>query len=361
MRKIVAEIHLQAIYQNAKTFSQLTGAKLCAVVKADAYGHGAVETVNALQSIADYFAVSILDEALLIRLATCGKSILIFTPPQTAEEVRQAVYNGFCITVDTLKTAKLVAKTVASLQRPVKVHLKVNTGMNRYGMNAQTLGKTCTYLQAFPLVEVEGIYSHFYGGTLSSLENQHHAFTRLQAICKSYYPSVIRHISASYGALFGKRFAWDMVRIGLGLYGYLPDGARDLPVAIENLNLSPAMQVYAQVSAVRTYQNGGAGYGKPLQPLKNGEKLHVLRAGYADGFLRNDAFGANKFCMDACVVQGNARIGGFVPVMTDADETAKRTGTISYEVLCALNRRTERIYTYDKFTFCRRRTRGYKR
>ena len=295
MRKVLAEISLQAIVGNAKSFKRLTGVPICAVVKADAYGHGAVETVNALQGVVDCFAVSLLDEALAIRTVTCGKEILILTPPSSKEEVRQAVYNGFCITVDTLKTARLALQTATELQSSLTVHLKVNTGMNRYGMNAQTLGKTCALLRACPWIKVEGLYSHFYGATLTRLENQQTRFVALRKVALRYYPILKCHISATYGALFGGRFAWDMVRIGLGLYGYIPQGVQDVsPRVIKDLGLQPAMRVYAEVSATRTYQSGGVGYGEPVKNPKIGEPLHVLRAGYADGFLRGDIQGHIK-------------------------------------------------------------------
>lgn len=362
MRKIISEIYLQNIQNNAKAFARWTGKPVCAVVKADAYGHGAVEVVNALQSTVKMFAVSLLDEALAIRAVTCGKEVLILTPPCSETEVRQAVVNGFCITVDTLKTARLAVRSALFLQKPLKVHLKVNTGMNRYGMNAQTLGKTCAYLRRFPFVEVLGLYSHFYGNTPTGLETQYSAFLRLQTVCKRYYKTVVCHISATYGSAFGKRYAGDMVRIGLGLYGYLPDGTNGISeTTVRALHLQPAMRVYAQVSASRIYQNGGAGYGKPLKKLGKGTDLHVLRFGYADGFLRRDGYGLSALCMDACVREGKARVGTFVLIMDNAQTMAKRTGTVSYEVLCAMNRRAERVYTYGKTAFCRKRRKGRKR
>ena len=234
--------------------------------------------------------------------------------------------------------------------------------MNRYGMNAQTLGKTCALLRACPWIKVEGLYSHFYGNTLTKLENQQNRFASLRKVALRYYPILKCHISATYGALFGGRFAWDMVRIGLGLYGYIPQGVQDVsPRVIKDLGLQPAMRVYAEVSATRTYQSGGVGYGEPVKNPKIGEPLHVLRAGYADGFLRGDIQGFNRYCMDACIVSGKARVGALELVMDDADALAQRTGTISYEVLCAMNRRAERIYAYGNFTVCRKRTREYKR
>ncbi len=362
MRKIIATICLQTIKNNARAFAEWTGKPVCAVVKADAYGHGAIEVVNALQGVADSFAVSLLDEALAIRTVACGKEILILTPPAFQTDVEQAILNGFSITVDTLKTARLAVLVATALAQPLTVHLKVNTGMNRYGMNAQTLGKTCGCLRRCPWIRVRGLYSHFYGTALRELETQYRAFLNLKKVCKRYYPEVRSHISATSGALFGGRFAEDFVRIGIGLYGYLPQGLFGIPQSVATaLHLQPAMRVYAQISAKRTYQTGGVGYGKPKKLPKTGECLYVVRYGYADGFLRNNKNGLNNLCMDACVCAGRARVGRYTCIMENAEVTARNYGTISYEVLCAVNRRTERIYTYDETAFCKKGRRGYKR
>lgn len=341
---------------------RLTNKPLCAVVKADAYGHGAVETVNALQGIVQSFAVSLLDEALAIREAACGKEILIFTPPLSVDDTVLAAENGFSITIDGMRSAKLVVQAAQILRRAVKVHLKMNTGMNRYGMDAREVDEVCGYLRARSLVQVVGVYSHIYGSDRQTATIQLQAFESARAICKRYYPNAIYHVSATYGALLGDEFVLDMTRIGLGLYGYIPDGANDVSQErIAALQLKLCMRAYACVSATHVYQDGGAGYGTPKQPLQKGDALHVIRVGYADGFLRGDTNGIfpNTLCMDACVRKGQANVGENVAVLTDAQEIAWRTGTVSYEVLCAVNRRAERVYTYDELTVCGRREKGY--
>ena len=125
----------------------LGNTKLCAVVKADAYGHGGEEIANALSAYADYFAVALLSEAVGIRQAVCGKSILIFTPPMSEEEVYIAAKNGFILTLADYSCAKLICQTAKKYSLKIRVHLKGNTGMNRYGVNAIWLGMICAYLQ----------------------------------------------------------------------------------------------------------------------------------------------------------------------------------------------------------------------
>jgi len=350
VKKVRAEIHLGSIRNNAKAWKTVTKTKLCAVVKADAYGHGAEEVVCALSGVADAFAVAILDEAVSIKTAACGKDILIFTPPLDEKQVLRAAKDGFVLSVPDLWTAKLVAHTCERENARARVHLKVNTGMNRYGMGLSELGKCCKLFLNNPLVDVDGVYSHIYAETLSTANRQREDFMKAVGVCRKYFPNAAAHLSATYGATLGKNFALDMVRIGIGLYGYLPDGAnkRNAPV------LKKGMTVYASVAASRKYTRGGAGYGERANVNERTKRLYVVRAGYADGFLRKAQNGAvgeednvNNACMDVTLRTGNCRRGTEIALLTDADETAKKTGTISYEVLCAATRRAERIYDYE--------------
>lgn len=357
MRKIIAKVHLKNIRHNAEAFVLRTGKKLCAVVKANAYGHGAEEVVCALEGVADCFAVSLYGEAISIKTAACGKDILILTPPLSEEEVFLSAVNGFLLTASDLWTAKLIVKVATARKIFVRVHLKTNTGMNRYGMNASVLGKACKLLKGCPFVRVEGLFSHLYACTLETAEAQRKIFLQMQAVCKRYFPDVLSHLSATYGALLKESFYFDMVRIGIGLYGYLPDGVQDVEEGVvASLDLKKGMTVYAYSQGERAYRFGGAGYGERAGvALTAGDKLSVLRVGYADGFLRKRENGvyafeknANNLCMDACIRKGSAgKRGKLVPVLTDAKETARKTGTISYEVLCAATRRAEMVYDHE--------------
>lgn len=349
MQKITANIHLNHIRRNAKVFLELTGKPLCAVVKANAYGHGAVQVVNALEGLVDCFAVALLDEAIEISTAACGRDILIFTPPLCETDVLSAGWHNFILTVDSEQTARLVDRVANEAKMPVRAHVKVNTGMNRYGMNAQSLGKVCRLLKENAYVRVEGLYSHIYGDTLALAEQALQTFLRMQDIAKRYFPHLLCHLSATYGALLGKEYYLDMTRIGIGLYGYLPSGEKRFAPALHK-----AMSVYAPVVHTRRYTGGGAGYGKPLQNMPKDGCLSVVRCGYADGFLRQKQNGtmdaqshANAWCMDAHILEGRYKKGTFVPIMLDADKTARSTQTIPYEVLCAATRRAQLVYDWE--------------
>ena len=347
MQKVRAEIYLKNIQSNARVFKTLCGVSLCAVVKADAYGHGAERVACALERIADCFAVSILDEAIKIRTAVCGKDIIILTPPTSEQEIYLAAKNGFIISVGDLSCAKLVEKTARLYQTLVRVHLKVNTGMNRYGMDIKTLERVCKLFVGQNRVCVEGLYSHLYGESKESAVLQRERFEKMRTLAKRFFENIRCHLSATRGVLLGEAYRYDMVRIGIGLYGYLPNGEKNLP-------LKKAMKVYAQVTATGRYTGGGAGYGEHPAHIKKGERIHVCRFGYADGFLRKRKNGthgfeknANNLCMDACVRKGYAKKGDWITVLDDAEKTAKITGTIAYEVLCSATRRAEIEYLYE--------------
>lgn len=357
MQKTVAKINLKAIKDNARIFKDLTNVKLCAVVKANAYGHGAVETVNALEQIADFFAVALIEEALEIRQAACGKDVLVLTPPTNADEVRCFLGNPFIATVGDLSTAKLVERVARFSRKPIKVHLKVNTGMNRYGMGLKELGKVCTLFKGAEFVCVTGAFSHLYSGEIKTSLAQRELFVRAKNICERYFQGLTFHLSATYGCLLGEDFYFDAVRVGLGLYGYLPNGC-ELPLGVKSatdLRLKRAMSVYAKIVSSKKYSFGGLGYGKALSgQVEKGKKLHILRVGYADGFLRQKQNGmdgvnenASQLCMDACVRFGKKLRGRYACVLSDADKTAAETGTIAYEVLCKATMRASFDFLYE--------------
>lgn len=346
MQKVIVKINLKSVVDNARAFAEQTGVKLCAVVKANAYGHGAVEIVNALSGVVDCFAVALVEEGIEISTAACGKDILVLTPPVTKEECEAIIQNGFIATIGDMRTANMLLKTAKSLKRTVKAHLKVNTGMNRYGANLSMLGKLCKLFSVEPYVCVCGTYSHLYTTDEQVSYRQRELFLQATRIVKRYFSNPCFHLSATYGATLGKDFAFDMVRVGLGLYGYLPSG-------IDGMELKKAMRVYARCELSRKVSKGGVGYGLE-NSAKKGERISVYRVGYADGILRKKSNGVegsqknlNDCCMDVCIRKGEKRRGRYEPIMLNAQETAEKTGTIAYEVLCAVSRRAEFVYEWE--------------
>lgn len=351
MQKTVAKINLKAIQHNARVFRAVTKTKLCAVVKANAYGHGAEEVAASLSGIADCFAVALIEEGIAVRDFTAGKDILVFTPPTSKEEALTIAQNGFIATVSGEQSARLMIETARKYRLPCRVHLKVNLGMNRYGVRPSALARLCRLLKGKSGVFVEGLYGHLHIHTKEKAELSRQEFLKAKSIVKRFFSPLCCHLSATYGACLGKEFSFDMVRVGIGLYGYLAENATSREEFFIKNRLKKAMRVYAKIVASRKYTLGGAGYGERTVTAKH---LSVLRLGYADGFLRKRENGIkgsertlNELCMDVCIKNGRYRVGESLVVMADAEKTAAKTGTISYEVLCAATRRSEFIYLYE--------------
>ena len=342
MQKLITNIHLSNLRKNALAFRRLTESKLCAVVKADAYGHGAIEVVNALYTIADFFAVALVEEGLEIRSAAAEKDVLVFTPPTCEKEAVVAIRNQLVLTVADVPSAKLIALVCKRYDVSARVHIKVNTGMNRYGVNTDELSQLCRYLKRQRHVRVQGIFSHLYTTDEATCHCQRREFENALAIAKQYFSPLTAHLAATYGATLGKAFAYDAVRIGLGLYGYTP-------VPCPRLALLPVMRAYALCVGTRIYRSGGVGYGASANVVGlQGKRISLLRAGYGDGIGLLPFYKAlpllNRCCMDVSFVRKNVGRGKEVALFSSAQELADAQGTIVYETLCCLGMRAERRY-----------------
>ncbi|MBO4989074.1 MAG: alanine racemase [Clostridia bacterium] len=304
MQNILIEVNLSHIRQNAAWFLSGTNAKLCAVVKANAYGHGALQIAEALRPYASSYAVSLVDEGVALRLGGIEGDILVLTPPVDRYDVERANAYDLILTVPDADRAALC--------KDARVHLALNVGMNRYGFDQR---------ETLPPLRVEGIYAHFTDALPH--EEQYADFMRLSEAWKKDYPNAKLHLSATKGFLHDRRYHLDMVRIGIGLYGY---GAPAL---------KPAMKVYALSVQSRRYERGGFGYFAG----KKTPYVTTLRAGYGDGFFRN-----NRYCMDAIVKEGKFPNGMIVPLMENAEEEAARNSTIPYEILTAFGKRGTYVY-----------------
>ena len=330
MQPCRALIHLDAIRGNAALLrAKAAGAKLCAVVKADAYGHGGAMVCQALTGVADCFAVALVEEGVRLRLAGISADILVLVPPLSEEEAMRAALYGLTVSVGDGQDIALVSRALAGRGLTVRVHLQVNTGMNRFGFEEAPFAALCGEGLP-PCMRAEGIYSHFYAPHDAAVtREQFSRFCAFRARAEQAFGRLTAHIAATGGVLAAEGYCLDLVRPGIGLYGYAPQGfARG--------GLRPAMRVYAQVAANRIYQGGGRGY-RALRP--RGDALAVVRCGYADGFFRR-----GRLCMDAAVEESPRKKYERVCVLSDADECARECGTISYEVLVRAAARAERVY-----------------
>lgn len=328
-----AYIDLKAIRGNAAAIRKKLpeGVKLCAVVKADGYGHGAVRTARALYGLADCLAVALPEEGRELRFAGEAREILVLTPLQPGDEA-VAVRHGLTASVSL---AEEICRLQAACERAgkgISVHVKLNTGMNRFGAEERDFSALFSAFEAAPLVRPTGVFSHLAAPEDEAFTAlQRERFDRMTERLAERCPGLTRHLSASGGFLKG--LFYDMVRIGILLYGYAP-----FPAAFA---VRPAMRVSAPVSACRYVEEGErVFYGR--QQKKESGYLSVVRFGYADGLPRKDGIFR---CMDVSAAEKRMKIGSFTDILNkNANEIAAKYDTISYEVLVGAAKRAERIY-----------------
>lgn len=322
MQKTLTVVDLSAVRHNAHTVKELAcGRKLFAVVKTDAYGHGAEECAAELEGVADAFCVAIVDEGVRLRLSGISSPILVLAPPLDEDDVSRARFYNLMLTVCDERSARLAVGC--------DVHIAVNTGMNRYGCTLLQLDRIAAIVGADHIC---GVYSHLYAPHDSAASaSQLEIFLQAELNVKLIQPNAVAHLAASGGLLLGGRYLRDAVRVGLMLYGYVPEG-------FSCAALRKAMRVYARLAQSVDFIGGGVGYNKADRAYR---KLYTYRLGYADGFVRKVPLGEKTLCMDAFISRAGVNM---MPVMTDADEYAAQCGTISYEVLCSVSRRSERVY-----------------
>lgn len=335
-----AVIDLKAITDNALAVKELlpSRTKLCAVVKADGYGHGAVKIANALYGICDSFAVALPEEGIELRLGGIDKEILVLARPQ-GEDIARSVYYGLTLTAARAEDVLLAEREGAKQHSAVRAHIKYNTGMNRLGADTQAeLLNLIRLARGSGHVKITGLYSHYAAPEAPALRAaQTERFTRAVEAARAEAGEITAHISASGGFLAGEYF--DMVRIGILLYGYSP-------FETDKIKVRPAMKIYAPVIAERRLKAGeSAMYGN--FPALRETDIRIIRYGYADGLPRKRAAGQfNNRCMDVTAVISDKNGGKYYPVLTDAAALARSYGTISYEILTKAALRAEKIYRY---------------
>lgn len=367
IRATRAEIDLDAIQFNVKQVRYRIGAgvKILAVIKANAYGHGIVETARAvLDAGADYLGVAIIEEGILLRKAGIEASILVFTPPFPNEANRIIEYN-LTATVCTAAIAQQLDSLGSSRGRSTPVHVEVDTGMGRIGVDYRDSVEFIRYLSTLRSLKLEGVYTHF-----ATADQTDKSYARLQL---SRFHDVIatlnnggieislRHCANSAAILDMKDSYYDMVRPGIMLYGYYPsrETTRSLPLRV-------SLSLRSKITFVKKVEAGTSiGYGRKYV-TSSPTTIATVPIGYADGISRHltnkgEALVRGRrvpivgtVCMDHVMLDvGGAKVnpGDDVTFIgTDGDETitawdiAEKLGTIPYEVCCAISDRVPRIY-----------------
>lgn len=322
----MAQISLKRIRENARLIKRAAGASLIAVVKDDAYGHGGERVALGLHGVADAFAVATVDEGASLRCAGVSEDILVLTPPLCREEVIRISSYNMIAPLTSFFVLKLALSVVEEEDIPLRVHITVNTGMNRYGFQPRRIAEVLKKTGNF---SVEGVFSHLYApASEAHLNAQLKLFEEAAECVKAVYPDAKSHLSATGGILAGVKA--DMVRAGIALYGYFPEG-------FTIGDIKPAMKIYASVAHNGRTVGNGFGYRiEENMPVR----AHTLRFGYGDGFFRD----GGRLCMDATVESGYARTGARKLVLKDVSEYAKLHNTTEYEALVNVSRRADKSY-----------------
>ena len=364
-----AEISLPNIRHNYEAIRAALpeGCRFLGVVKADAYGHGALPVSRLLQEAgADYLAVSCLDEALELRRGGITMPILILghTPP---EYTRLLIEEDLTQTVSALAKAKEYSAAARELGKTLRVHIKLDTGMSRLGFLCAGdyfdigVGNVIASCH-LPNLEPEGIYTHFAVSDEEGEENE--AYTRQQfklftdviaAVKERGGVSLaIRHCANSGAVVHYPEMALDMVRPGLLLYGYGDNSGR--------LGLRPCMRLVTTVSTIKIYEPGtSVSYGRRYVTTER-TRMGVLAIGYADGLPRlisnkcsfavEGGFAPQRgsICMDMCMVDltdlPQVGVGSEVELFgpnNDIRQLSDAAQTIPYELLCAVSKRVPRV------------------
>jgi len=371
IRPTVARVDLEALTSNfttivdhLKTERPANTPGVIAVVKANAYGHGAPQVARALENAgADLLACADIEEGAVLRAAGVKAEILVFGALSVSD--LDGLFDcGLTPTISTPGAARAVQDAAVRYKRRVRYHLKIDTGMNRLGFRHDNLKRSIPELLASPNLELDAVYTHF--ATADDPDSPHFAEQRLrfEQVLKDVAAlggqPKYRHACNSAAFLRDSRVWYDRVRPGLLLYGIVP------PPLASTLPLKPVMSLHSKVVAVKGMRPGEiAGYGGRFT-AEGPRTIAIIPAGYADGLdlrlagrgsvlirgrrapvvgsvcmdmLTVDVTGLEVFPGDDAVIlgaQGNDRI--------DAREMAATIGTIPWEVVCRVGSRIERQY-----------------
>lgn len=364
-----AKIDLGAIRDNFRAIKERAGAPVMAVVKADAYGHGAVRVARVLEPECAFFGVSSVAEAVELRQAGIVKPILILghVHPATYPAV---VLHDIRIPLFGYEDALALSREAGKQDKVARFHFALDTGMSRIGFQAtEESARLCKKITELPNLKAEGLFSHFATADetdLTKTENQARLFDAFDNMLKAQGIQIpIRHLDNSAG-IMNFRCHYEMVRAGIVLYGLYPSGEVDPSL----LALKPAMSWYSRVSYVKTLEAGREiSYGGTYRVTRS-TRVATVPAGYADGYRRSLS---NRFyvlirgkrapilgrvCMDQMLVDVTD-----IPEVTAGDEVvllgssgsetisaetiAAAAGSFNYEQVCDLSHRVSRVYYLD--------------
>ncbi len=371
LRPVWAEIDLEAIRHNIGAIRRLVGPTVAvmAVVKAEAYGHGAVPVAQtALAAGATWLGVALPEEGIALRRAGFTAPILIFSPLQ-AEQVTAVVAADLISCVCDLETVTALAQAAAGVGKTASVHVKLDTGMGRVGVPASEAARFVAAISELPGIRVDGVFSHLATAdernktyARQQIANFNQALAALQAA--GQLPPHI-HLGNSAAVIDLPDAHFNLVRPGIITYGLRPSAEVDL----DRIELRPALALKTRISFVKRVPPGtGISYGQRYHTGQT-TSIATIPIGYADGWSRllshkaQALVGGKKFpivgtiCMDQCLIdvgdepvavgQEVVLIGSQGAERITVDDVAAQLGTINYEVTCMLSNRVPRVYLHE--------------
>jgi alanine racemase len=365
------EVDAAAIAANARSLRRCLNSRtqLMAVVKADGYGHGAVTVARAaLAGGADAFGVATLEEGIELRQAGIDSPVLVLGSLTQAEELRGCLRWQLMPTISGMREALLCQNLASGQGSPMPLQLKLDTGMARLGADWQEGSRLVEAIQALEAVQLVGVYSHLASADLPDGDDDgltHQQQQRFETVLRSLSDRGLdcgcRHLANSAGTLRTRELHYDMVRVGLALYGQSPAGHLGAEVGLQ-----PALQLHARVRLVREVAAGvGVSYGHRFRTSR-ASRLAVVGIGYADGVPRQLSnqlevlFQGQRLpqvgaiTMDQLVLDvtdcAAVDVGAVVTLLgRDGQEEigpsdwSERCGTIPWEILCGFKHRLPRL------------------
>lgn len=364
-RGAIAEIDLDCISHNLNLIRRITGLPVIAVVKADAYGHGALDVSKRLVGEGvGYLAVAYLDEGIVLREAGINVPIIVLFE---REELSGLIEYNLTPVIHDMDMARKLSEEAKKKGKIATVHVKIDTGMGRLGFNVEEAIDDLAAIMDLENLVIEGIMSHFSEADMANLDytlRQIRKFIMVKQDLKDKLSGVIFHIANSAAIFSLKESHMDAVRPGLALYGYSPfPDKRELSFLNE---LKPSMTVKTKIIALRRLKKGTpVSYGRTFITARD-SLIALLPIGYADGFIRSLSNNADvlvkgkrvpvigRICMDLTMVDVtglDVSVGDDVIIMgpqggneLSALELARRAGTIPYEIITSLGNKSRRLY-----------------
>jgi alanine racemase len=365
IRSTVADIDLDAIASNVEAIRARAKADVIAVVKADAYGHGAQAVAETcFEAGAVMVAVAEVEEGLALREGGVNGPILVFLGPTDSSEVAHAVAQDLLLVVWDVERARAISEAATVLRQTARVHFKVDTGLTRLGAPMGEAAARYRAIASLPHIAIDGIFTHFATADDPDPSNDRVQFQRFREVLSTIAdrPRLV-HAAASAGvAAFGALDGMNAVRTGLSVYGL-----HAAPHLANAMTLRPALSWRSRVLRIASVPAGtGVSYGHEYRLPRDG-RIATVPVGYGDGLprvagkrgtvlLRGRRVGfAGRICMDLAMLDvtdiADAREGDEI-VLIGAQGGAKQTaedladacGTISYEVITAIRRRVPRRY-----------------